>query len=116
MALITMAQANDHLRLDLENDGGSPIVYTDARTPNVAMKIVQAESIVLNYLKIDEPHDPNASPQIWTEADLIVVQSAALLILSALFDDAQGRTVEDYMKAHGTVPLLLVRLRDPALA
>lgn len=116
MALITIEQADQHLRLDLENDGGSPLIYTDARTANVQMKITQAEAIILNYLKIDEPHDPADSPQIWTEANVIVVQSAVLLLLSALFDDAQGRTVEDYMKPHGTVPLLLARLRDPALA
>jgi hypothetical protein len=116
MALVTISMANDHLRLNLANDGGSPIVWTDARTPNVEMKIAQAEAIILNYLKIDVPHDPDDSPQIWTATDVLVVQAAILHLLSALFDDADGRTVADYMRAGETIPLLLVRLRDPALA
>lgn len=114
--LITMAEADAHLRLDLEHDGGSPITYTDARAPNVQMKIDQAEAIILNYLKRTEFPDPDASPQIWTPSDVIVAKAAIFLLLSALFDDAQGRTVEDYMRAGGTVPLLLMRLRDPAIA
>lgn len=116
MPLISIAEADAHLRLDLENDDGSPITYTDARLPNVQMKIDQAEAIILNYLKLDEFPDPDASPQVWKEGDVSVVKAAILLLLSALFDDAQGRTVEDYMRAGGTIPLLLVRLRDPALA
>lgn len=116
MTMITLEQANMHLRLEMENDGGSPIVFTDERAPNVQLKIDQAEAIVLNYLKIAEAPDPLASPTIWTERDYAVVQSCVLLILSALFDDEDGRTVGAYMAQGGTVPLLLARLRDPALA
>ena len=116
MALITLQMADDHLRLNLENDGASPPTFTDPRTPNVETKVAQAEAVVLNYLKLDAPHDPSDSPQIWTETDVLTVQAACLMILSALFDDAQNRTVEDYMKPGGAVPLLLMRLRDPAYA
>jgi hypothetical protein len=100
----------------LETDNASPPAFVDERVPNVQMKIDQAEAIVLNYLKIAEAPDPLASPTIWTERDYANVQSCVLLILSALFDDEDGRTVGDYMKEGGTVPLLLARLRDPALA
>lgn len=116
MPLITIAEADAHLRLDLENDGGSPLTYTDARTANVQMKMTQAEAIILDYLKRDEFPDPDDSPQVWTESDVSVVRASILLLLSALFDDAQGRTVADYMRPDGTIPLLLKRLRDPAFA
>jgi hypothetical protein len=116
MPLITIAEADAHLRLDLENAGGSPLIYTDDRLANVEMKIAQAEAIILNYLKRTAFPDPDDSPQVWTESDVLVVKASIFLLLSALFDDANGRTVEDYMRAGGTIPLLLVRLRDPAIA
>jgi hypothetical protein len=116
MTLITLDMANDHLRLDLETDGASPPAFIDPRAANVLMKVSQADAIVLNYLKIDEPHDPADSPQIWTDTDVLNVQAAMLMVLSALFDDAQGRTVEDYLKPSGPVALLLARLRDPTYA
>lgn len=114
--MITLEEANEHLRLDLQMSEESPPEFIDARVPNVQMKITLAEAIVLNYLKIHQPHDPDASPQVWTESDYAVVKSCVLLVLSALFDDAEGRTVGDYMAAGGTIPLLLARLRDPAIA
>ena len=116
MPLITLAQADAHLRLDLENDGASPLTYTDARVANVELKMVQAEAIILNYLKRTEFPDPADSPQIWTESDVSVVQTAILMVLSALFDDADSRTLGDYLQFGGAVGLLLMRLRDPALA
>ncbi len=116
MPLVTLSMANDHLRLNLQNDGASPPTFTDPRVDLVTMKTTQAEAIVLDYLKLDVAHDPTDSPQVWTSTDVIVVQAAILKILSALYDDAQGKTIEDYMKPGGAVPLLLARLRDPALA
>lgn len=116
MPLITLAQADAHLRLDLETDGASPPVYTDARTANVELKMVQAEAVILNYLKLSEFPDPSDSPQVWSASDVSCAQTAVLVILSALFDDADGRTIEDCMKAGGMISLLLIRLRDPALA
>lgn len=115
MAIITVAQAEKHLRLDLENDGGSPVQYTDERLPDLELKIMQAEAIVLDYLKVDG--DPlEASPAVWTDRDISVVQAATLLVLSALYDDAPDRTLGDYMAPGGVIALLLARLRDPTVA
>lgn len=116
MPLVTLAEADAHLRLDLETDGASPPVYIDARLPNVQMKLTQAESIILNYLKIGDL-EVDGSPPSWSDRDRENVRASILLILSALFDDADGRTVADYMALNtGSVPALLMRLRDPALA
>ena len=121
--LVTIAQADAHLRLDLENDGASPPTYTDDRLPDLELKIDAAEAIVLDYLKVDAdvldgspPNYSTGSPPLWVDRDLKVIRSAILLILSALWDDAPERTVADYMKQGGTVDLLLARLRDPAMA
>lgn len=121
--LITVAQADAHLRLDLENNGASPPTYTDDRLPDLELKMDQAEAIVLDYLKVDDdvldgspPNYSAGSPVLWTARDVKVIQSAVLLILSALWDDEKERTVADYMKADGTISLLLARLRDPAIA
>jgi hypothetical protein len=53
---------------------------------------------------------------MWTDRDVSVIQAAVLLLLSALYDDEMNRTVDDYMKAGGTISLLLARLRDPVFA
>ena len=113
--LVTIAQADAHLRLDLENDGASPPTYTDDRLPDLELKIDAAEAIVLDYLKAEDDV-LDGSPPLWVDRDLKVIRSAILLILSALWDDAPERTVADYMKQGGTVDLLLARLRDPAMA
>lgn len=124
--LVTIVQADGHLRLDLEHDNGSPLTYTDERLADLQLKIDQAEAIVINYLKLDDAEfelalngDANTSPETpatWSQRDRSNVQAAVLLVLSALYDDAPDRTVADYMRAGGTVSLLLARLRDPALA
>ena len=121
--LITVAQADAHLRLDLENDGASPPTYTDERLPDLELKMDQAEAIVLDYLKVDadvlDGSPPNysvGSPILWTARDVKVIGSAILLVLSALYDDEIERTLGDYMKADGVISLLLMRLRDPAIA
>ena len=121
--LITVAQADAHLRTDLETDGNSPPTYTDERLPGLQLKMDQAEAVVLDYLKVADdvlegspPNYATSSPSLWSARDLKVIQSAILLILSALWDDSPDRTVADYMKQDGTIALLLARLRDPALA
>jgi hypothetical protein len=118
--LITVAQADAHLRLDLDLTASPP---DDPRIPDVELKMDQAEAIVLDYLKVDDdvldgspPGYLAGSPPLWGARDLKVIQSAILLILSALWDDSPDRTVADYMKQDGTIALLLARLRDPALA
>lgn len=113
--LITVAQADRHLRLDLENDHGSPPAYTDERLQDLQLKMTQAEAIVLDYLKVKgDPLD--SSPPLWSERDVSVVQAAVLLVLSAIYDDAPDRTLGDYMASGGVISLLLARLRDPAVA
>ena len=124
--LITVAQANAHLRLDLAGENDSPPFSSDDRLPDLQLKMDQAEGIIINYLKLDDAEfelavngDPDASPVVvptWSDRDRFNVQAAVLLVLSALYDDEIQRTLGDYMKADGVIPLLLMRLRDPALA
>lgn len=118
MPLITVEQANNHLRLDLDGADASPIFSTDERLPDLVLKIAQAEAIVFNYLRVPAGTDPlaNTSPPYWTEREVGVVQSAGLLVLSALCDDEIERTLGDYMGPDGVVPRLLARLRRPVIA
>lgn len=105
MPIVTLSQAANHLRLDLDGD----------LQPNLELKIAQAEAIVLDYLKVDG--DPlESSPPLWDDHEVSVVQAAVLLVLSALYDDARDRTLGDYMAPGGVISLLLARLRDPAVA
>lgn len=116
MALITLSEANDHLRLNLEVVEASPLTFEDDRIPALELKIAAAEAAVLNYLKV-AADDPDAtSPPLWGTRDRDLVRSAVLLALSALWDDAPERTIGDYMKPDGAICLLLARLRDPTLA
>lgn len=112
MPLITLQQANDHLRLDIDL-GVSP---SDDQIPDLELKITQAEAIILDYLKVDDSQLITGSPSDWSARDVTVVQSAALLVLSALYDDDANRTLGDYMAPKGVIPLLLMRLRDPTVA
>jgi hypothetical protein len=112
MLFVTLQQAKDHLRVD-----------DDDSDTDLTLKITQAEAIITDYLKVDAdllegspPAWTAASPLMWSDRDVSVIQSAVLVLLSALYDDEMNRTVEDYMKPGGTVALLLARLRDPALA
>jgi len=114
MAIITLEQANNHLRLDLENDGASPPEFTDPRKGDVELKMLQAEAIILDYLKVEA--DAFGSPSTFGDQDTSVIQAATLLVLSALYDDENQRTLGDYMGPHGVITLLLMRLRDPTLA
>jgi hypothetical protein len=113
--LITVAQADAHLRLDLEDD--------DDRLPDLELKMLQAESIVMDYLKADAdvlegspPAYSTSSPPIWTDRDVAVIQAAILLVLSAIYDDEIERTLGDYLAPDGVIARLLARLRDPTLA
>jgi hypothetical protein len=121
MPLITLEQADRHLRLSLATSG-SPPVYDDPRVADVAMKIAQAEAIILNYLKTDSvysgsPPAWSGSPPAFSEQDTLNIQAAVLLSLEALYDADKDRTLADYMATNtGVISLLLMRLRDPALA
>lgn len=113
--LITVSEANGHLALDLEVVATSPLTYEDERLPHLLVKMVAAEAIILDYLKLDGV-PPVTSPPTWSDQDLQVVRAAVLIALKALWDDAPERTLGDYMKPSGTISLLLMRLRDPTLA
>jgi hypothetical protein len=120
MPLVTLEQANHHLRLTLTTSG-SPPAFDDPRVPDVEMKIAQAEAIVLNYLKTAAVY--GGSPPIWSgspprfsDNDTLNIQAAILLALDALYDADKDRTLADYMAPTGVITLLLMRLRDPALA
>ena len=133
MPLVTVDEANDHLRLELEiDDDASPPAFVDPRLANLVAKIAAAEASILNYLKVpaatdvevliagDEDTSPVIAPY-WAARDLVLVRAATLLMLEALYDAAPGREVTDYMQnlpggSKGAIALLLMRLRDPALA
>jgi hypothetical protein len=114
MPLITLEQANDHLRLDLER-GGSPEEFIDDRTPAVQLALDLAEASILNYLEVEG--DPDASsPPLWAEPDRRTVQAAVLYMLKAIYDNAGDDAAERYLKPGGTIVLLLARIREPAVA
>ena len=103
MQLVTKEQAMSHLRLDEE-------------PPDLDSKIAQASAIIVDYLKID-PAEVEASPGPWTDVQEKCVEAAVLLALEAIFDAAPDRTIADYLNPQrGTIALLLMRLRDPAVA
>ncbi|KSV72939.1 hypothetical protein N182_28860 [Sinorhizobium sp. GL2] len=104
MALVTLDQVNLALRLDL--------VDNDDRIPDVNLKIKQAESAVIRFLK-----KPDHG---WTEETVPGEVSAAILIvIQSLLDEADTGAM---LAGLGTgdpkspVVALLYRLRDPALA
>jgi hypothetical protein len=105
---ITIQQAIDHLRLDLEI-GDSPV---DPEEAHLELKVDAAEAVYVNYLKKNDDSPP------WepSEAELPIVQACVLLLLTGLWDDREGSGVGDYLKPNGAVALLSARLRDPAIA
>lgn len=107
--LVTLAQANLALKLDL-TQSGSPLEFTDARTPDIELKLDQAEGIILDYLK--------AAADGWTsETAPVQVTASILRATQALYesDDAILAGLYDNDRANPIVGMLQ-RLRDPALA
>lgn len=114
-SLITVAQANAHLRLDLQSDGNSPPAFDDPRLPELQDKMEQATDTVLDYLKVDQ-----ASPPKWDEDSVPPrVRAAILIVLKSLYDDRDAGEMLAAL-ANGDlrnpVVALLYRLRDPAMA
>lgn len=110
MDLITIEEANDHLLLDLEGDGGSPEDFSDdERFPEVDLLIGSATGAVLDYISAyvarEEPSwDPESVPR--------PIKVAVLMVLAWLWehrgdDEAEA---EGYMNA--PVKALLHRYRD----
>ncbi len=114
-ALITVEQANDHLRLDLETDGSSPPAFDDIRLPDLQLKMDQATDIVLDYLKVGQD-----SPPLWdTETVPGRISAAILLVLQSLYDDSAAGAMLSGLAGgdlKNPVVCLLYRSRDPALA
>lgn len=107
--LVTLEQVNLALKLDL-TQSGSPAEFTDARTPDVELKITQAQDAILDYLKVDA--------DAWTAEDVPpVVTAAIMLAVKGLFDgnDALLAGLYDNERSNPIVGLLQ-RRRDPALA
>lgn len=105
MARVTLAQAAAHLRQPELLGTGTPADVN----PDLALKLAQAESIILDYLK-DLAPDP--SP---------IINAAILLQLAELWrfrgDDLDGlRQPQTSGDLSPTITNLLRRLRDPALA
>lgn len=102
MALVTLQEADDHLRLDLQSG--------DEREADVLLKMEQATDIVLDYLKTEESGwDEETVPRS--------IHAAILLVLGDLWEAREGGAENgDYISPNGTVARLLHRFRDPALA
>ena len=112
--LITREQAIDHLRLPLTVDD------VDSRTArDLSVKLAQAESIILDYLKVDP-----AAPPAWLEESGAVpplVQAAVLVQLAELWrfrgdDTTDAAPVYADGQLSPQVTNYLRRYRDPALA
>jgi hypothetical protein len=100
--IITLVQAKAHLR-----------VTTSGSDVNIAMKVAQANSIVMDYLKL------SALPSDWDSVGSPtgeippLVQAAALLIVAELYQNSAASDAD--LLSEG-VRSLLRRYRDPALA
>lgn len=112
MSLITLAQAKAHLRIDTVS-----VSPTDPAEADLILKMIAAEHIVLDYLKV-----VSVSPPLWTdETDVPPLVSAAILLqLGELYrfrGDDDGKA--DRESAGSLSPMIegiLRRYRDPALA
>lgn len=113
MAIITVQEAADHLRIVLETDNASPPAITDGRYADLAGKILMAEAMVLEYIALTEEDLSGSGVNAnW----LPVIKASVLLILSGLWDDRMGDTGGDYFAENGAVARLLRRIRYPSVA
>jgi hypothetical protein len=112
MALITLQEAIDHLRITMTEEGGSP-ASSDPRYNDLVAKVAEAQAIVLDYLEMDEA---NFAESGVSDNWLPVVKSAVKLVLSALWEDREGTGVGDYLAEDGAVVRLLRRIRTPTVA
>lgn len=110
MIYVTLKQASDHLRLDIDLEpAGSPTVE-DARQADLELKIEQAEHAVLEYLKVEQEGSPADWP--WDEESVPPVVRAATLIVLAKLWDRNGVPFE----AGSAEASLLVGRRVPTVA
>lgn len=106
MALISMEAAIAHLKQQ-------GVLVVSPEDPDLALKLRQASSIVLNHLKRPGEWDEDASPD--DDPEFGVVQAAVLKVLGNLYrfrgdDDKAPAPISDDVAA------LLSPLRDPSLA
>ena len=103
-ALVTLAQAKTHLRIEHDDD--------DA---DIALKADQATAVILDYIKYPEGWEA------WDETTVpLHIQAAILIMLSKLYDDRNAGADDNPNVAMGYLPpsvtALLHRSRDPAIA
>jgi len=114
MTLVTVDQVNAALRLDLA--GEAPDFNTDERTPDIKLKIVQAEAIVLDYIQ------PAPEPAWTAETAPGQVTAAIIITIGALLDGGEDSTAMlsglsgDRSDPRNPIAALLTRLRTPTLA
>lgn len=110
MIYVTLKQASDHLRLDIDMEpAGSPTV-DDPRLADLELKIEQAEHAALEYLKIEQ----SGSPPEWPYDETSVppsVRAATLIVLAKLWD----RNGVPFEPESAEVSLLAMR-RTPTIA
>lgn len=110
MPFVTPTEASQNWRAGIEYEA-SPETSDDTRAPRLEQCLSQAESIILNYLKVTDD-SPAWEPE---EKDLDNLKAAILLMGKALYDgDHEGQA--HMMSQDGIIPLLLARLRNPAYA
>lgn len=112
MALVTLAEVNDALHLDLDDASAD-----DGRVSDVEAKIAQATDIVLDYLK-----NPSGS-EYWDETTTPDrVKAATIMVIDCLIDGGPdsmamlGGLQGVQAGVANPIVALLYRLRDPALA
>lgn len=92
VALVTLQEAKNHLRILSEDEDN-----------DIQLKVDAASDILLDYIK--RPDAP------WTESDAPpLVKAATLLMVKTLFEDAEADPIND------SIIRILFRYRDPALA
>jgi len=115
MALVTLAQVNAALRLGLQ--GTPPDFTADERTPDILLKIAQAEDIVLDFIQ------PKPAPS-WVPLDVPPRVTAAILVaVRCLVDESEENTAilsglsgANVDPSKNTIAALLWRLRDPSMS
>ncbi|HYC66648.1 hypothetical protein [Brevundimonas sp.] len=111
--LVTLEQVNLALRLDL-TQSGSPLEFTDERTPDIELKIAQAQSAVLRHLKsqADDDWTAETAPPEVTAAIILGVKS----LLDEEKSDMLARLATGVPGPDNPIGALLYPLRDPAIA
>ena len=105
---ITLEVAKQHLRVDTTDD--------DA---DITRKLDQANAIVWDYIK-HEPDETGDDAWAPTAAQLLIIETATMMVLSKLYDDRNIGEEDNQNVALGyltpQVTAILHRLRTPALA